>query len=97
MVDTDTPLDPGIADAVMALRKAGIETFESCEGGPGHSYPEPTVRFCGDRSEGFRALAAALQVGLRVRCLRRTWRVLDGEPEGPWWELTFFPPPRACG
>ena len=33
--------------------QAGIETFESCPGGPGHAYAEPTVRFYGDRSEGF--------------------------------------------
>ncbi len=28
---------------VEVLRAAGVETFESCEGGAGHSYPEPTV------------------------------------------------------
>lgn len=59
------PLVPGIADAVAALRGVGVETLESCQGGDGHSYPEPTVRFHGDRTEGFRALAAALQAGLR--------------------------------
>ena len=31
----DPPLDRGIAAAVSALVAAGIETFESCEGGPG--------------------------------------------------------------
>ncbi len=25
------------------LRSGGIETFESCQGGPGHSFPDPTV------------------------------------------------------
>ena len=85
------PLDKGIANAVLALRGAGVETFESCAGGDGHSYTEPTVRFHGDRSEGFRALAAALQAGLRVTGLRRTWPILEGEPTGPWWELTFVP------
>lgn len=83
------PLDPGIRNAVLALRAANIETFESCDGSEGHSYPEPTVRFHGDRTEGFRALAAALQAGLRVAELRRTWPVHDGEPTGPYWELTF--------
>ena len=39
----DPPLDAGIAQAVVALRAGGVETFESCEGGPGHAYPEPTV------------------------------------------------------
>ncbi len=55
----DPPLDPGIQNAVLLLRRAGIETFESCEGGEGHSYPEPTVRFHGHRDEGFRAFAAS--------------------------------------
>lgn len=30
----------------------GIETFESCQGGSGHSFPEPTVRFEGGLAEG---------------------------------------------
>jgi hypothetical protein len=50
----DPPLDPGIAPAVLVLRDAGVETFESCEGGEGHSYPEPTVRFHGQPSLSFR-------------------------------------------
>jgi hypothetical protein len=83
------PLDPGIAQAVLALRQAGVETFESCEGGAGHAYPEPTVRFHGGTHEGFRALAAAMQAGLNVAALRRTWPINDGEPTGPWWEMTF--------
>lgn len=83
------PLDAGIIDAVRVLCEAGIETFESCEGGTGHAYPEPTVRFHGDQAEGFRALAAAMHGNLRVAELRRVWPLLDGEPTGPWWELTF--------
>jgi hypothetical protein len=83
------PLDAGICDAVVVLRTAGIETFESCEGGPGHAYAEPTVRFHGGQGEGFRALAAAMDAGLNVSELRRTWPINDGEPTGPWWELTF--------
>jgi hypothetical protein len=86
------PLDPGIEQAVLTLIDAGVETFESCEGGHGHAYPEPTVRFHGDTSEGFRALAAAMKAGLVVGELRRVWPVNDGEPTGPWWELTFAPP-----
>lgn len=83
------PLDPGIADAVEILQAAGVETFESCEGGSGHAYPEPTVRFHGDRSDGYRALAVALQRALPVSNLRRVWPVLEGEPTGPYWEITF--------
>lgn len=91
----DPPLDPRIAGIVDALQRAGIETFESCEGGAGHSFPEPTVRFHGGSGEGFRALGAALEANLPVTKLRRLWRVLDGEPEGPYWELIFaFHPNR---
>jgi hypothetical protein len=87
----DNQLDAGIKRHVDVLREAGIETFESCEGGDGHCCHEPTVRFHGDRSEGFKALAAAMQNGLQVSELRRTWPINDGEPTGPWWEITFLP------
>ena len=86
----DPPLDPGIAHAVHVLNEASIETFESCEGGVGHAYPEPTVRFHGDVAEGWEALAAAMRAGLPVSAIRRTWPVNNGEPTGPWWEMTFY-------
>ncbi len=86
----DPPLDVGIKSYVLILREAKIDTYESCQGGKDHSFPEPTIRFHGDRSEGFRALAVAMQHGLPVSDLRRLWRVIDGEPDGPTWELTFF-------
>ena len=85
----DPSLDAGIEREVMALRDAGIETFESCEGGPGHAYPEPTVRFHGARAEGYRAIAVALNAGLSISELRRVWPVIEGDLTGPWWELTF--------
>jgi hypothetical protein len=82
-------LDKGIERAVLVLREGGVETIESCQGGNGHAFPEPTVRFVGEKSEGYRALAIALQNGLKVMELRRVWPVLDYEPTGPYWELTF--------
>lgn len=90
-IEFSPPLDKGIEKAVHVLVAAGIETFESCEGGEGHSYPEPTVRFYGGKGEGFRALSVALKAGLQVGDLRRVWPVIDGEPTGPWWEITFSP------
>jgi hypothetical protein len=83
-------LDPGIRRIVEILKENGIETFESCEGGPGHAYFEPTVCFYGQQSEGFKALAIALQNGLRVSELRRYYSVEDGEPVGPKWAMTFI-------
>jgi len=90
----DPPLDEGIREVVLALTEAGVYTFESCEGGPGHAYPEPTVRFSGEPHEGFRALSVAMSNGLPVAELRRVWRMLDGEPNGPHWEMTFVTYPR---
>jgi hypothetical protein len=90
--DWDAFLDPGIANAVKILNKFGIQTYESCEGGDGHSYPEPTVRFYGDRYEGFRAFPIAKQHGLRVTSLRRIWLITEDEPTGPDWEMVFYAP-----
>jgi hypothetical protein len=85
------PLDEGIRDIVIGLIANGIETFESCEGGPGHSFPEPTVRFEGGPSEGLRAMAVALENGMPVFRLRRVWGMIQGAIHGPWWEITFTP------
>jgi hypothetical protein len=88
MVDYDA-LDKDIAPMVRALQDHEVETFESCQGGPGHAYPEPTVRFYGEKEEGFRAYAAALREGLPVDALRRVWVIVGEELTGPYWELTF--------
>lgn len=82
-------VDPGVREYVRVLRAGGIETFESCEGGPDHAYPVPTVRFHGGVGAGYAALAVALDYGLPVQELRRTGPVVDGVLTGPHWELTF--------
>jgi hypothetical protein len=83
-------LDRGIEKAVRTLQSNGIETFESCEGGPSHAYSEPTVRFHGSVAAGWHALGVCFDHGLPVACLRRTWDMLDGHvPTGPYWEITF--------
>jgi len=87
----EMPLDRWISFAVKVLTEGGIETYESCEGGEGHSFPEPTVRFHGNWVEGFRAYTVAVNYGLPVFGLRRFWSVTDGELTGPSWELVFFP------
>lgn len=86
----DSPLDEGIKKYVEILCEAGIETYESCEGGQSHAFPEPTIRFHGGHSEGFRALAVALQHNLPVSAVRRTWILQDLQPVGPTWEIVFF-------
>lgn len=87
--ETDMPIDPGILRAVCVLRQAGVETFESCEGGAGHAMPEPTVRFHGNAWAGHKAFAAAMENGLPVLSVRQAYSVIDGRLEGPWWEITF--------
>lgn len=87
----DAQIDRGIRGVVDLLVHFGVETFESCEGGSGHAFHEPTVRFHGAREQGFRALAVAQQHGLSVTDLRRYWAVIDGEPTGPHWEMVFAP------
>src|SRR5579885_945005 len=88
-LDKHCPLDRFISYAVKVLRDAGIETFESCEGGRGHCFHEPTIRFCGNHGKGFAALSAAFDYGLPVASLRRCWMIQDGQPTGPDWEMTF--------
>ena len=83
-------LDAGIRAAVVVLARAGVETTESCEGGVGHAFPVPTVRFAGEADAGLRAVAIAMAAGLPVDELRRVWYMHDGELTGPQWELTFY-------
>jgi hypothetical protein len=87
--EADMPLDRGILRYVAALRSGGIETFESCEGGNGHAFLEPTVRFHGGMGEGFRAYGIARQHGLPVSAVRLYYSSIDGMLHGPWWEMTF--------
>jgi hypothetical protein len=82
-------IDPGIAEAVSILQQSGVETFESCEGGSGHAFPEPTIRFYGTPAAGPRALAVCMDHGLPVMALRRVWYMENHELTGPNWELTF--------
>lgn len=88
-LELDMPLDEGIAEAVHLLRKEGIETIQSCEGGEGHVHAEPAITFCGGPGEGFRAYGIAAMYGLPVSDLRRVWSVVDGELTGPEWQIVF--------
>jgi hypothetical protein len=83
-------IDPGIRHELRILRENGIETTESCQGGQGHPFPEPTIRFCGGRAAGFKAVEIAITFGLKMSDLRRVWHIQDGELTGPEWEMTFY-------
>lgn len=88
-LDSQYSLDPGIRHFVLVLRSQGVETCQSCQGGPGHAYLEPTVEFSGGQEAGPRAIAAAIAHGLPVAELRREWSVRSGEIHGPIWAMTF--------
>jgi hypothetical protein len=82
-------VDEGIRDAVVVLNAGGFETYQSCQGGVGHSFAEPTVQFHGEISEGLRAVSWCQTYGMPVLALHRLWYVLEGELTGPTWEIVF--------
>lgn len=84
---TDLTLDKGIALAVKVLIDNGVETFESCQGGKGHCFQYPTIRFFGDKTEGYRAFDALAKKGFRVICLQRSWSIDNNEIGAPYWQL----------
>lgn len=87
--EVDLELDPGIRRAVLILRRDGVETFESCEGGKGHAFDEPTIKFHGNAWAGLKAVAIAMEHGLPVRRIQRVYGVTDSQLQGPWWEMVF--------
>jgi hypothetical protein len=56
---------------IERLQDSGIETFESCEGGKGHAYPEPAVRFNGGPEAGWRALSKTSNTFARASTLTK--------------------------
>lgn len=91
MKDPAFGLDDGIRDAVVLLNQHGIETHESCEGGVGHSYTEPTVAFSDDGSKGMHALGVCLQHGLPVSSLQQVWQVSENNTiHQIVWRIVFF-------
>lgn len=85
-------LDPGIRDAVAALRSWDLPTCQSCEGGDGHAYKRPTVDVLADEDlelEGRYVLSVALEAGLPVRDFGISWTVRDGEAVEPVWRITL--------
>lgn len=85
-------LDPGIRFPVRVLHAAGgIETCQSCQGGRGHAYHEPTIDLISGSSDaiGFRALAALQAYGLPVSAVALVWSVHQGLPYERIWRVTL--------
>lgn len=49
------------------LMDADTAMYESCQGGKGHAYAEPTIRFAGTPACGWRALAILMRYDLPIR------------------------------
>ena len=82
-------IDPDIEPLVTILRQNGVETCQSCQGGPGHSSDKPYVDFSGGDGAGYLAVGVALTYGMPVTRLQRTWSVLEKVLKGPVWRMTF--------
>ena len=88
-------LDAGIAPAVMLLREAGFGTFTSCQGGEGHAFEEPTIRFL-ITDNGDQAVKVLMDAGYLVSDLRRITtyvKTVDNRPQysaDEFWEIVLW-------
>lgn len=67
-------IDALILPAVEILNEYGFKTFESCQGGNGHAFLEPTVRFEGNEFDLIRACEICACNGLAISEGRRIFR-----------------------
>ena len=85
-------LDAGIRFPVRVLHAAGgIETCQSCQGGPGHedAYHEPTIDLIasGEDGHGFAAVAALTAYGIDVLDVAIVWSIKNGLPVSRIWRI----------
>ena len=93
-------LDPGIRDAVIALRGRGIETLDSCQGGEGHALIWPMVSFDSGEEDALSAFRFMIERGFPADRLHKAWyHCPDCYPElsGPVWEIIFLHSSMASG
>jgi hypothetical protein len=84
-------IDEGIKPAVDILNEHGFVTIESCQGGEGHAYFDPMVRFEGTEFDLIRAWEVCAAFKLCVFEAHRVYRkctVIYNESEeiGETWE-----------
>jgi hypothetical protein len=96
MAETGTPvpwdeIDPQIVAALHALADHEIDTFSSCQGGPGHpGYGGmPVILFHGDDHAGSWAVWLLETQGFKVQTLSRHWDLNHGLPRAPFWQVTL--------
>lgn len=88
-------LDPGIRFPVRVLHAHGFETCQSCQGGKGHAYHDPTIDMLAGASgdtEGIAALGPLAAYGLDVRTISITWSIDSGLPYEKLWRIAFVKP-----
>lgn len=78
-------IDPEIVPALHALADYEIDTFSSCQGGPGHTCEAPEILFHGDENAGLYAVWLLEAQGFRVWNLSRVWDLDHGLPRVPFW------------
>jgi len=71
-IDIDN-LDDIIRPAVKIMLEHGFYTFESCQGGEGHAFTEPTIRFEGTEFDLIIAYELCTHYKLNVSCVRRVY------------------------
>jgi hypothetical protein len=84
-------IDAGVRFPVRVLHAYGFDTCQSCQGGKGHAYDQPTIEMesTGDDAGGFGALAALQRYGLPVADIAIRWPVRNGLPYERLWTITF--------
>jgi hypothetical protein len=93
-------VDELILPAVKVLNEHGFKTFESCQGGEGHCFSEPTVRFFGsewDLIKAFEICQAYNMVAFQARRVYLKEDIYDnhgvgelnGMPRGRGWGIPF--------
>lgn len=96
--ETISELDTKIRGVVILLNKYGFKTFESCDGGDGHCFDSPTIRFFGDEYDLIRAFELCVELGVKDKYnlipieAKRVYRKEDiyeevqfGKPIGEFW------------
>lgn len=89
-------IDEGIIEAVQVLNKHGFITWESCQGGDGHCFELPTVRFWGNEFDLIRACRICENYDFKLYQANRVYRTAEiatGDtnicPKGEVWDVPF--------
>ena len=89
LMGTGDEPEEGILGPLLCLARAGIKTFNSCQGHAGREgHTEPVIWFHGDENEGRRAYKIAQEAGWLVDRVSRVYYSRQGEGV-EYWEIVF--------